>query len=406
MATASDGKGDGQRPASSNIAPRNSKEVPGSSVQHNLPALHALAASPQQSEAGGGSPSRAKTKSWTSTGNTLGSSSLAEGENRGAPRAVRTLPSWVQSYEADEDDTDATDRLLPVPAGAQVAHHHHSPASLTHKTQPGRLHDSARVSTPVTINQSPREHASRWKTFVEVSAEPRGPRRDREKVDDAWLRENMPDLEAPWQPERHDDSGHSGEEGATLFSSHRKRVSLLRKFRRALVRNPMVPLVFRLTIWIFSLVALALGASIFVLSEQRGLSQRPSTLMAIIFDSVALLYGLYITYDEYSGKPLGLRSPAAKMRLILLDLFFIAFNSANLSLAYDALYDVRGNCAGTAVREGGVISSNDVDVGLKDADLCDRQKALAAVLFIALVAWLLTFTVSVFRYVIPALTPR
>jgi hypothetical protein len=36
---------------------------------------------------------------------------------------------------------------------------------------------------------------------------------------------------------------------------------------------------------------------------------------------------------QYTSKPLGLRSPSAKARLILLDIFFIVFDSANLSFA-------------------------------------------------------------------------
>jgi hypothetical protein len=115
--------------------------------------------------------------------------------------------------------------------------------------------------------------------------------------------------------------------------------------------------------------------------------------MAIIVDIIALVYILYITYDEYTGKPLGLRSPKAKMRLILLDLFFIVFDSANLSLAFDALSDVRWSCRdvdGTTPRGG---------------PLCVRQRALSSVLLVALVAWITTFSISVLRCVTSA-TPR
>jgi hypothetical protein len=66
--------------------------------------------------------------------------------------------------------------------------------------------------------------------------------------------------------------------------------------------------------------------------------------MAIVVDVVAIPYILYITWDEYTGKPLGLRSPKAKIRLVLLDLFFIIFESANLALAFAALTDNNGSC--------------------------------------------------------------
>ena len=113
--------------------------------------------------------------------------------------------------------------------------------------------------------------------------------------------------------------------------------------------------------------------------------------MAILVDIVAILYTSYITYDEYTSKPLGLRSPNAKMRLIFLDLAFIVFDSANLSLAFQALTDERWVCR---------ISDDDGgNTCLFSHDICARQKALTATLFIALLAWLTTFAVSTLRSV-------
>lgn len=82
-----------------------------------------------------------------------------------------------------------------------------------------------------------------------------------------------------------------------------------------LLNNPMVPLGFRAIIWILSLLALILAVSVFRHSTTYNLAQRPSTIMAIVVDVIALIYLVWITYDEYSGKPLGLRSPKAKMKL-------------------------------------------------------------------------------------------
>jgi len=82
-----------------------------------------------------------------------------------------------------------------------------------------------------------------------------------------------------------------------------------------LLNNPMVPLTFRAIIWTLSLVALALAVTVFQYSNDYEVSQKPSTVMAIVVDVVALIYLIWITYDEYSGKPLGLRSPKAKMKL-------------------------------------------------------------------------------------------
>lgn len=151
----------------------------------------------------------------------------------------------------------------------------------------------------------------------------------------------------------------------------------------------MVPLIFRLTVWCFSLTALALGGSIQHLSGKYQHPQGPSALMAIIVDAVALVYLVYITFDEYTSKPLGLRSPSAKARLILLDIFFIVFDSANLSLAFESLSTVRGACTMAEVNQ---------EVAPKNDAICDRQIALACVLLIALLAWLTTFSISVLRY--------
>ena len=108
--------------------------------------------------------------------------------------------------------------------------------------------------------------------------------------------------------------------------------------------------------------------------------------MAVIVDVVAIPYITYITYDEYRGKPLGLRPARTKIRLVLLDLFFIIFESANLALAFGALTDNNGAC---------VTSRSSVYNG----DVCGRIKTLCAILFVALVAWSLTFAISIFRYI-------
>lgn len=101
-------------------------------------------------------------------------------------------------------------------------------------------------------------------------------------------------------------------------------------------------------------------------------------MMATIVDGIALFYLIAIIYDEYTGKPIGLRSATAKMRLIFLDLFFIVCDSANLSLALMAVAHLDSSC-------------ND----------CQTRwlKGLAGVLLIALLSWILTFAISVLRHV-------
>jgi hypothetical protein len=148
--------------------------------------------------------------------------------------------------------------------------------------------------------------------------------------------------------------------------------------------HPIVPLVFRMIVLTTSTIALGLSASVHHLSNKYLYPQNPSTTMAIVVDVVAIPYILYITWDEYTGKPLGLRSPKAKIRLVLLDVFFIIFESANLSLAFGALTDDNGSCQ----RRNNRLNS----------EICGRVKSLCGILMVALIAWSMTFSVSIFRY--------
>lgn len=154
--------------------------------------------------------------------------------------------------------------------------------------------------------------------------------------------------------------------------------------------HPLVPLIFRITVLATSCIALGLSSSIFYLSRKYFYDQNPSTIMAIVVDVVAIPYIIYVTWDEYTGKPLGLRSPRAKILLVLLDLFFIIFESANISLAFGTLRDENGSC------RAGPTPTN--------INICNRVKALCGILMVALIAWNLTFSISIFRYYHPSST--
>jgi len=193
-------------------------------------------------------------------------------------------------------------------------------------------------------------------------------------VTEEWLIQNGPDYSRPWLADVDDGDPEKGSAG--IFGSQIKRKVWYMRLQRTLLRSPVVPMVIRMIVWGFSLVALCLACSLHHIADVADKSSisAASTDMAIVVDAVALVYLLYIAYDEYSGKPLGLRSARAKMRLIFLDLFFIVFDSANLSLAFGVIDGE--HCYSAA---------------------CYRQRALASVLLIALIAWLLTFSISVLR---------
>ncbi|PVH97143.1 hypothetical protein DM02DRAFT_644381 [Periconia macrospinosa] len=314
--------------------------------------------------------------------------SSSQTERREHQHKVRTLPPWVQSTEEDDDDAaDATSLLLPrTPVSARPPSHNYTPTPKPN-SYPGRKFDHVREGTPVTQVVSTSDQASKWQQFKKASDldHVRPPSSRGQIVDDDWMRENMPDLEEPWQPM--DQEKKEEEKGFWLFSKAKRA-----RFHRALMNHPMVPLAVRMIVLTFSVLALALAGAIFHKSDSQSCENNSSTWMAILVDIVAIIYTIYITYDEYTSRPLGLRSHNAKMRLIFLDLAFIVFDSANLSLAFQALTDEQWACKNASEQAG-----FSFDNCPYRSDICVRQKALTATLLVALVAWLGTFTISTLR---------
>ena len=253
------------------------------------------------------------------------------------------------------------------------------------------------------------ERTSRWISFARASAYPRE-NFNSEKVDPEWLDANFTDYSKPWLAGHDEDDDDDGSSNRYRAYRRKKRV-WYRRIQTAMFRNPFVPLAFRVTIIIFACVAIALGSDIYnqtghilncihmenrtaecrdlVGTVNRRYYRDPSALMAIIVDAIAVAYSLYITYDEYFSKPLGLRSPRAKVRLTMLDMWFIIFQSANLSLAYEALSVDAGACK---------LGQTDA-TSIRFDNVCSKSKALGAVLTVSLVAWVMTFSVSVLRLV-------
>ena len=127
------------------------------------------------------------------------------------------------------------------------------------------------------------------------------------------------------------------DEDESLLSDQRKRekrARYLRRLQKQLMRSPFAPLFFRIFIIITSIIALALASDVY--GHNRSCKDGSTHTLAIIVNTIAIPYTVYITYDEFFSKPIGLRRARSKLRLLLLDLVFIIFDSANLSLAFDA----------------------------------------------------------------------
>ncbi|KAL8708860.1 MAG: hypothetical protein Q9220_006316 [cf. Caloplaca sp. 1 TL-2023] len=222
---------------------------------------------------------------------------------------------------------------------------------------------------PAFVLDGPDQRTSRWKAYIDASLLPQHEKGMR--VSPQWWVDNGPDY---YKRSEEDAKG-----------SRSTSLPWIKRTRRTVLRSPIIPLLLRSVVWMFSVVALGLAASIHRLTNAEDKTKNlASTDLAIAIDGVAILYLSYITYDEFTSKPLGLRSPMAKMRLILLDLFFIVFESANLSLAFDA------------VNHGGVVLPEGTE-DYKVKAINHRQDALVSVLLVALIAWVLTFCISVMR---------
>lgn len=296
------------------------------------------------------------------------------------------LLAWAYSLDEDGEQPKPSPRSLPfIPPAAQVATHNNGPSTKPkHKVDlpRGKVFDAQRESVPPLPHGPFSEDAPKWREFARSSIYAPAFEEHGEIVTEAWLIQNGGDYSRPWLATSENEDAHS--EAAHFFQFRTQRKVWWRRLQRIVLRSPVIPLVIRTVVWIFSLVALALGSTIHKIADDAKLWDQvnsPSPNMAIIVDAIALMYIFYITYDEYSGKPLGLRSATAKMRLIFLDLFFIVFDSANLSLAFAAISDSDEICNKGALQRG----------------ICHRQKALASVLLIALIAWLMTFSISVLR---------
>ncbi|CAK9437826.1 uncharacterized protein LODBEIA_P22040 [Lodderomyces beijingensis] len=186
---------------------------------------------------------------------------------------------------------------------------------------------------------------------------------------------------------------------ATYWMQSSSRTQLKQRIKKIFMFDPLVPLILRIFTLIFCAVALALACSIFVFSNHeyngRPVQQQASTIMAIVVQTCALVYVMYIAWDEYTGKPLGLREPMSKLGLVLLDLLFIIFSSANLSLAFNTMFDDEWVCE--IYRNPDILNSLKLFPVI--SSICVRQRALASFLFVVLVTWVLTFTISLLRVI-------
>lgn len=295
------------------------------------------------------------------------------------PHITQNIPPWVHINDSEDEKL-----LSPEPVVPNSRHYKppqprtsiaEPPRDYNKHYKPGRKWDHLRSAEPPLPSLAIAQNQERWRTFMSAGPNPVERNDAARVVDQAWLDEHMPNLSRPWSPHDYEEADQAGKsEGWWLLSPERQERTV-RLFWRLLLKNPFVPLVFRLTVLAFSCAALGISskifAAIYAINHDHNPDQctpRASTYMAIVVDTIAIPYIGYVTWDEYMSKPLGLRSVAAKMVLLLCDLYFIVFFSSNLSLAFDALFDHRWACYNDSLT---------LETTCPDSpDICYRQRAL------------------------------
>lgn len=238
----------------------------------------------------------------------------------------------------------------------------------------GRKWDHLRSAEPVIVaGYSPvtAQPAMAWQEFIHSSAWGHMPNEKSEVVDPDFLNQLQPTFNHHVNVPLHPLDPKASKTKRTL--------AIYKRVWNMVIRHSLAPLLFRLVVMITSILALGIAARVFQLenAEEQDSAERTQSVVAVAVDCVAIPYIGYMIWDEYTGKPLGLRSGVSKISLILLDLFFIIFKSVSTALAFESL----------------------IYHSLKDTDLQDLSKALAAFMLVGLIAWTMNFTVNIFRTV-------
>jgi len=338
---------------------------------------------------------------------------------KNASKLRATVPPWVELYDPlthGEDDALLSSKSLPPNAPPPTArtesakrtnhlkrrvskdgyvdwvdekydHVSKLPVFMRKRAdKPGRRWDHLRTADPVIMGlgyRDPHEDPyARWRDFVQSSSYGRNQGDESQIVPYEELQAQMPGLDQPVKSPYHHLDPKSAKKS--------RKKTIIAKLRDFALRHPMAPLTFRLVVLTTTISALVVATQIFKRWHDpniptRNTAETSQAVVAIIIDAIAVPYILYMVYDEYTGKPLGLRRAAQKVGLSLLDVLFICFKAASSALAFEALVYHSGDVTG-ATPAGDAEKTN-----------IRLARSLAALVTVGLISWVLNFTISVFR---------
>ena len=236
--------------------------------------------------------------SGSSTLNQNHDATITAEESADYQRDVRSIPPWVQLREEGDHAGHAIPLLRPETPVAPT--HHYLPAPQQDRPR-GRKWDHLRNAEPALLDQTLAESSTRWLPYMLSGPQPNtcdveGAR----LVSDNWMQDNM-----PWFM----NAGPSPDDLNEKQRSTWLQRSSATDAKRTLLKNPYIPLIFRLIVITFTLAALGLGARVWhqtrATRQQSSADcvQRASTYMSIILDCIAVPYIFYVTWDEYTSKP-------------------------------------------------------------------------------------------------------
>ncbi|KAG6004082.1 hypothetical protein E4U21_001427 [Claviceps maximensis] len=323
-------------------------------------------------------------------------------------RPPRSLPPWIDSYEQRHGPvSDDQFRLLQPPACTVQRQSNFAPSDTQRRVSKdgfiswedsklgpgresrsriphflrygrasmrGRKWDHLRSAEPVIVSKyrpAASQGAISWQDFIHSSSWGRMTNVESHVVDYETLNKLQPTFNSDIKVQFHHSEGRA--------KDSRSVVVLPRRIWNAIMRHPLTPLLFRFGVMVTSILALGLSARIYQFDNElnKNSAECTQSVVAIVVDCVAIPYIGYMMWDEFTGKPLGLRSAMSKISLILLDLFFIIFKSASTALAFETFI----------YREARQVS------------LSSLSMALAAFQLLGLMSWSMTFAVNIVRMV-------